>query len=662
MPVADPNANENDPTGGGVYLGAPGTAPVSPANPGGPTVTPPGGTPPPTAKPDGTIENGGIWYQGHLYSPEDRYALRGTFGPNQTGWLPFLNANPAFLSWWNAAEQGAGTATNPTTGAAGGTSDGTIDWENVLGDYGLPPDVIAQLNVIWKAAAGDVNKAVTLAQAYVRGTDWYKATYPGIDQGENAGLFGDERGYRAYQNQINQLYSQYFGRLATSAEVSGYIMKGQAASQVANQLQSQAAQGTITDPLKALFTPDELKALTDEQAGIDTALGQQILQKANLAVGVGQLYQAFYGRSMTRAELDTITAQGLDPAAVARNFATQSNLNAMNPAVAGLFTPDELQQMAVQAAGGVTQHGQALTDMAQLAAQLNQVYQTYHGTNVTRDELNQAYTAGYTATQVANVLQTKSVLGSLPSYLGGLFTPEQLQTISQQQSGETDTAEGRTLLQLAQSADSYNAVYQSYMGRNISLSELSQYVNGDVSPTQVGNQLQAGNFAGALPADVAAMFTPEQLSLAANQSSGSLQSAEGARQLAIVQSAGAYHAVASQYNQPLTGDQLAQFYDQGISPTTYAQKAQGSAYAAAYGPQIQQTAGAFGEGQLSTGDLQTFGEETAGLDTPQGQKLAAAYQKAQARMNGVFRGVLASPTAFGSALGHQKTDVPDVAA
>lgn len=629
-----------------------------------------GGSAPVTGKPDGTLDNGGVWYHGKLYSADNRLSLRSAFSSDDA-WREWLNSNPAVRDWWNAAGGGgtyttagggAGSTTHTNTGTGAGGAEDTIDWEAVLGEYGLPADVIAQLNLIWKAAAGDVNKAVTIATAYIRGTDWYKATYPGIQKGINAGLFNDERGYRAYHNQVDQIFTQYYGRAATLSELAGFITKGQSIGQIASQFQSKAAQGNISDPLKVLFTPDELKAMTDEQAGIDTALGQSILKKANLAVSVGQLYQSFYGRPITRAELDTLTAQGLDASAVARQFATEGNLNAMNPAIRGLFTPDELHEMALQAAGGETQHGQALTEMALLAAQLNQVYLTYHGTAVSRDELNQAYASGYTAQQVANILQTKSVLGSLPSFMGGLFTPEQLNLISQQSSGQSDTSEGRRLLTLAQSADSFNAVFQVYMGRNVSLSELSQYVNQGLSPTQVGNQLQAGNFAGGLPAGVVSMFSPEQLASAAGQSSGAAQSAQGARWLSIVQGAGAYHAAATQYGATLTSDQLGQFYDQGVSPNAYAQKLQGSAYASAYGPQIQQTVGSFGEGQLTPDQLQTFGAETAGLDTPEGQRLMAAYQKAQTRMNGVFKGTLASPTGFGRALTRQGIDNPDVAA
>jgi outer membrane receptor protein involved in Fe transport len=50
------------------------------------------------------------------------------------------------------------------------------------------------------------------------------------------GLFGDEQGYRAYKNQIDQVYSQYFGRLALPAEINGFITTGKTVGQVATHI------------------------------------------------------------------------------------------------------------------------------------------------------------------------------------------------------------------------------------------------------------------------------------------------------------------------------------------------------------------------------------------------------------------------------------------
>lgn len=534
-----------------------------------------------------------------------------------------------------------------------------VDWAEVLGAYGLPPDVITALNNIWTTtgAVGDVQQAVLLAQAYVRGTQWYRDTYPGIQDGINAGLFGDEQGYRAYRNQVTQLYDQYFSRAPTDRELTGYITSGKSVGQVANQMQAGALMGTISDPLRALFTQDELRALTDEQAGIDSGLGEQITQQANLAVQVGQMYKDFFGRALTRPELDQLVKSGTDASTVARQFATASNVNAMNPAIAGLFTPSEIHEIALDAAGGTTQYGKELGQLASLAAQLNQVYLTYHGTQVTRDELNQAWNDGLSADQVARHLESGSILAALPAYLGGLFNTQELQAIAAQESGESDTAQGRQLLLLEQNADQYNQAYLTYMGRGVTRDELGQYIAAGTAPGQVGAQLAASQFAGSLPGEVASLFTPEELKQAGLASTGAEGTAQDNRMLALVQNAGSYNAVSRQY----TGGNIARtdlerFYDQGISAGDYAKQSAGTAYANANRASIQQTAGSYGEGELSQEQLQALGQEQTGYDTPAGQALTAAFDRAQKRMAGVFRGSLASPAV------RAITRAPDVAA
>lgn len=358
-------------------------------------------------------------------------------------------------------------ATSSTSSSSGSSSGGSTapataappDWDTILGEYGLPSDVIAQLNNIWTAAGSNVSAAVTLAQAYIRGTTWYAQTYPGIQQGINAGLFTDEQSYRAYENQVDQIYQQYWGRPATSAELNARITSGQSVSQVANQFQSGAILGNISDPLKGLFTADELKAYSNEQAGIDTALGQQISQEANMASQINTLYNNFYGRNVTRSELDQVTSQGLDPSAVAQQFATQSNINAMDPAIKDLFTPAEIQQIALQAAGGTTQNGQQLSQLASLATQLNPLYHQYTGAGVSRDEINAAYSAGTTPTQIgqqlsgaawekaneADIQQTSGAFGT------GQLSSTDLQNLGNQEGGY-DTPAGQALLTAFQKA------------------------------------------------------------------------------------------------------------------------------------------------------------------------------------------------------------------
>lgn len=412
--------------------------------------------------------------------------------PPPTAALPKV-AQPAPVTTSDANSTGTGYD-DPGT-APGVSQVGSVDWQALLGLYGLPVDIVNELNKIFTGTT-DINQAITLAQAYIRGTPWYSQTYPGIQDGINAGLFSDEKGYQQYKSQVNQVYQQYWQRDATAGEISGYLTKGWNASRVAADFQSQATQANFSDPLKALFTPDELKALADESAGIDTALGQKITAQANLYSQTKLMYQNFYGRDPTRADLDQLTANGTSPQEIAQQFAVTDNINAMNPAIKDLFTPDEIKQVATEMAGGTTQNGLQLKQLMDLALQLNPIYHQYTGAGVSRQEIEDNLKSGLT-------------------------------------------------------------------------------------PGQVGQQMS------------------------------------------------------------------------------------GTAWEKANSGDIQLTSGAFGEGQLTPDQEKTLGFQEGGFDTPLGQQLAAAYQKAQQRMAGVFKGVLASPAlslATGRLAGQTAQQPPDVAA
>lgn len=394
---------------------------------------------------------------------------------------------------------GGGDAAAPAGGGGGSGGGGSalpaVDWAALLGEYGLPADVIAELDRIFRST-GDINQAIPIAQAYVRGTSWYATTYPGIQSGINAGLFGDEQGYRAYKNQLDTVFQQYYGRGATDGELSGYLSRGATITRAAAEFQAAATKANFSDPLKALFTDDELSALAEEQAGIDSALGQKISGQANLYSQINPLYQNFYGRAVTRDELTQLLASGSDAKQIAQQFAVTENINAMNPAIRDLFTPDEIKQIAIDQAGGVTENGKQLGDLANLAVGLNPVYHQYTGAGVSRQEIEDAYTKGLT-----------------PDYVGRQFA--------------------------------------------------------------------------------------------------------------------------------------------------------GAAYVDANKGDIQLTSGAFGGGQLDDSQLKAFGEENAGIDTPMGQQLTAAYSKAQKRLDKVFQGVLALPQlslAGGKLSAGGAAPKPDVAA
>lgn len=373
------------------------------------------------------------------------YGAPASSGGGDTGGATQSDANST--GGYGAPNDSTGGSTNP------------IDWSSLLGLYGMPQDIINELNNIFSRTT-DITQAITLAQAYVRGTDWYTQTFPGIQDGINAGLFTDEKGYQAYKSQVNQLYQQYFGRDATGGEIAGYLTQGWNPSRVANSMQAKAIQGNLSDPLKGLFTPDELTALANEMAGIDSALGQKIQSEANLFSQVQLMYQNFYGRDPTRADLDQLTKDGTSPQQIAQNFAVQDNINAMNPAIKDLFTPDEIKQVAIEEAGGTTQNGLQLKNLMDLATQLNPLYHQYTGAGVSRAEVEQTLASGYSPTQVGQQLSgtawEKANEGDIQLSAGafadqGQFSADQLKALGFQEGG-FDTQLGQQVLAAYQKA------------------------------------------------------------------------------------------------------------------------------------------------------------------------------------------------------------------
>lgn len=366
-----------------------------------------------------------------------------------------------------------------------------IDWSSLLGIYGMDADVVAEINRIFTITGGNLQQAIPIAQAYIRGTAWYARNYPSIQAGINAGLFDDERGYRVYQNQVNQIYAQYYGRPATAAEAAGYMAQGRSIQQVAAVFQANALAGTISDPLKQLFTPEELQAYMNETAGIDTALGQEITQKAEMAMRVQAMYQEFYGRNVTREELNQLVSGGITPEQVSRNFATLANINAMNPAIRDLFTQNEIRDIALNAAGGVSQAGQLLAQKAALAAQLNTAYHTYTGQGVTRQEVEDAWAQGLTAEEVGNRLEAGQLQGSLPQFMRDIFDEQTLRQAAGATAGSDLSAAALRSQQIVQGAGAYQQVVRQYENRNVTADELNRFYDQEISADRLAKQYQA---------------------------------------------------------------------------------------------------------------------------------------------------------------------------
>lgn len=182
-----------------------------------------------------------------------------------------------------------GLTGNGNTDAPG--TPATYDWESYLQNWGFPPDVIAQLTQIFQTYS-DPTQAQAAALAYIRGTSWYAQTFPGIQQGINNGLISDESSYRAYTNDVNQYYQRYYGRNATSNEISSALTAGTSATDIGEHLQGQAniaASGPQIQyelgafDTKGQATTDQLNSYGDQTAGLSNLVGTQLDQRIQLA-------------------------------------------------------------------------------------------------------------------------------------------------------------------------------------------------------------------------------------------------------------------------------------------------------------------------------------------------------------------------------------------
>lgn len=210
--------------------------------------------------------------------------------------------NPGTESYPN---QPGGTTTTTTTGGDGAGT--TFDWRAYLTNWGFPPDVVNELDSIFRRY-NDPSQAQAAALAYIRGTDWYKTTFAGIQDGIKNGVIGDESDYRAYVNQLNQYYQRYQGRNVTTSEVAQYLQQGWSTGQVDQHFQGQAyiaankndiqyqlgafdSQGRATDA--------QLNALGDQAGGLDNALGPAVQKR--IALAQQKLQRIFQGQLATPA-------------------------------------------------------------------------------------------------------------------------------------------------------------------------------------------------------------------------------------------------------------------------------------------------------------------------------------------------------------------------
>jgi hypothetical protein len=170
------------------------------------------------------------------------------------------------------------------------TPSPTVDWATAFfGSLGLPSNVINDINKL-AAQYSDPNDRSAAALLYLRGTPWYAQTFPGISEGMAKGLVSNEADYRTLLNQHNQLFRQYLGRDISADEFATHLRAGTSTQMLAGHLQGAALAGTYGQDWRNLLgafdnapTDSEVTALGEEQAGLDSPIGQQVQRRLDLA-------------------------------------------------------------------------------------------------------------------------------------------------------------------------------------------------------------------------------------------------------------------------------------------------------------------------------------------------------------------------------------------
>lgn len=178
------------------------------------------------------------------------------------------------------------------------------DHADLLGVYGLPPDLAARIDQFFRDNPADPQAAAQAAITWLRGTDWYRQTFPGITEARAIGFIGtdlgSEREYRRYYLAYQQQYKQYYGRDMTWDEAYRLFSQGVQPDFLGRQFQGAAFIGANQGDIQYLagaFTEQgrlkegDLTAYGQEQAGIDSPLGQLITSRLQFA---GQKVQRIF--------------------------------------------------------------------------------------------------------------------------------------------------------------------------------------------------------------------------------------------------------------------------------------------------------------------------------------------------------------------------------
>ncbi len=180
---------------------------------------------------------------------------------------------------------------NPPPPPPGPPAAPPLDWRAYLTNWGFDATTVGELDRLFRTYT-DPNQAALAALAYIRGTDWYKKTFPGIQQGINNGIVGNESDYRSYTNQLTQIYRSYLGRDVSANEVSDALTKGVTASDVGRHFQGQAYVGANKTDIQGVLghfgdngelSESDLGSYGDFQAGLTNMVGPAVQRALQIA-------------------------------------------------------------------------------------------------------------------------------------------------------------------------------------------------------------------------------------------------------------------------------------------------------------------------------------------------------------------------------------------
>ena len=174
------------------------------------------------------------------------------------------------------------------------------DWVSYLGLFGLDQEALNAVNGVKRTGNLSVDGPNILNS--VRGTQWYRNTYPGIGEAIARGIVTNEADYRQKQNTFDQVYQQNYGRSISPGEYADFLRQGLSADIVNRQIQGdkyieanrnsiQYAEGNFGD--SGQFSEGQLKDLGRNQAGLGSPNGVNL--QAQLDKAIARAQRVFQG-------------------------------------------------------------------------------------------------------------------------------------------------------------------------------------------------------------------------------------------------------------------------------------------------------------------------------------------------------------------------------